>query len=72
MNYDIDMCDGITYDNQICPLSQNCRRFMEVLDKGFAWFLDYASYESGPNEGGCWDSYEECLNDAIFVALKLI
>ena len=32
----------------------------------------YASYESGPNEGGCWDSYEECLNDAIFVALKLI
>lgn len=30
----------------------------------------YASYESGPNEGGCWDSYEECLNDAIFVALK--
>lgn len=50
MNYDIDMCDGITYDNQICPLSQNCRRFMEVLDKGFAWFLDYAPYEDGKCE----------------------
>lgn len=50
MSYDIDMCDGITYDNQICPLSQNCKRFMEVLDKGFAWFLDYAPYEDGKCE----------------------
>lgn len=44
------MCDGITYDNQICPLAQNCRRFMEVLDKVFAWFLDYAPYENGKCE----------------------
>ena len=50
MSYDMDMCDGITYDNQICPLSQNCRRFMEVLDKVFAWFLDYAPYENGKCE----------------------
>lgn len=50
MNYDIDMRDGITYDDQICPLAQNCRRFMEVLDKGFAWFLDYAPYEDGKCE----------------------
>ena len=50
MSYDMDMCDGITYDNQICPLAQNCRRFMEVLDKGWAWFLDYAPYENGKCE----------------------
>ena len=50
MSYDIDMCDGITYDNQICHLSQNCKRFMEKPDKGFAWFLDYAPYENGKCE----------------------
>ena len=38
MSYDMDMCDGITYDNQICSLCNNCRRYMEVLDKGWAWF----------------------------------
>lgn len=46
----MDMCDGITYDNQICPLCNNCRRYMEVLDKGWAWFLDYAPYENGKCE----------------------
>lgn len=50
MSYDIDMCDGITYDNQICPLSQNCKRFMEKPDKGYAWCLDYAPYEDGKCE----------------------
>lgn len=28
--------------------------------------------DRGPNEGGCWDSYEEALNAGIFEALKLI
>lgn len=47
---------------------------------GYGWFLykadngtriiDYA--DDGPNDGGCWDTYEEALNDGIFEALKLI
>lgn len=47
---------------------------------GYGWFLykadngtrivDYA--DGGPNDGGCWDSYEEALNNGIMNALKLI
>lgn len=47
---------------------------------GYAWFLykadngtrisEYA--ENGPNDGGCWDTYEEALNAGILEALKLI
>lgn len=47
---------------------------------GYAWFLykadngtrisEYA--EDGPNDGGCWDTYEEALNAGIIEALKLI
>lgn len=28
--------------------------------------------DKGPNDGGVWDTYEQCLNDAILEALKLI
>lgn len=47
---------------------------------GYGWFLykadngtrisEYA--EEGPNDGGCWDTYEEALNAGILEALKLI
>lgn len=47
---------------------------------GYAWFLykadngtrisEYA--EDGPNDGGCWDTYEEALNAGILEALKII
>lgn len=47
---------------------------------GYGWFLykadngtrieDYE--ECGPNDGGCWDNYEEALSAGILEALKLI
>lgn len=47
---------------------------------GYGWFLykadngtriiDYA--DDSPNDGGCWDSYEEALSAGILEALKLI
>lgn len=47
---------------------------------GYEWFLYKAnngtyisdSVWSGPNSGGCWDTYEEALNAGILEALKLI
>lgn len=47
---------------------------------GYGWFLykadngtriaDYA--DTGPNDGGCWDTYEEALNEGILEALKRV
>lgn len=47
---------------------------------GYGWFLykadngtriaDYA--DNGPNDGGCWDTYEEALNEGILEGLKRI
>lgn len=47
---------------------------------GYGWFLykadngtrieDYE--ECGPNDGGCWDNYEEALSAGILESLKLI
>lgn len=28
--------------------------------------------DKGPNDGGVWDTYEQCLNEAFLEALKLI
>ena len=47
MNYDFDLCDGITSDNKMGPLRYNCKRFMEEAEKGYAWWLDFAPYGNG-------------------------
>lgn len=47
---------------------------------GYEWFLYKAnngtyisdSAWTGPNSGGCWDTYEESLNAGILEALELI
>lgn len=62
---------------------RNSHNIHIVIDNyacGYAWFLykadngtrisEYA--EDGPNDGGCWDTYEEALNAGILEALKLI
>ena len=33
MSYDIDLCNGITYDNNLSPLRHNCKRFMKKRQK---------------------------------------
>ena len=47
---------------------------------GYYWALNKADNgtficdynDSGPNDGGCWDTYEEALNAGILETLKLI
>lgn len=60
--------------------NQNIHIVVDNYACGYAWFLykadngtrisEYA--EEGPNDGGCWDTYEEALNAGIIEALKLI
>ena len=30
MSYDMDMCESITHDNRLCPLREQCKRFILV------------------------------------------
>lgn len=47
---------------------------------GYYWALNKADNgtficdynDNGPNDGGCWDTYEEALNAGILETLKLI
>lgn len=60
--------------------NQNIHIVIDNYACGYAWFLykadngtrisEYA--EDGPNDGGCWDTYEEALNAGILEALKRI
>lgn len=61
-------------------LNKNIHVCVDVNASGWYYVLsksDNGTYvcdsdENGPNDGGCWDTYEEALDNGIFMALKLI
>lgn len=54
MNYDIDMCDGMTYDNGYCPFRENCKRFVlgqkALSENYYPIYWLYTPYEDGKCE----------------------
>ena len=52
MSYDMDMCDGITYGDGICPIRDSCKRYVfgqKALSEKYypIWWLNPAPYEDG-------------------------
>ena len=54
MNYDIDMCDGMTYDNGYCPFRENCKRFVlgqkALSENYYPIYWLYSPYDNGKCE----------------------
>lgn len=61
-------------------LNKNIHVCVDVNASGWYYVLSKSnngtyicdSDENGPNDGGCWNAYEEALDNGIFMALKLI
>lgn len=51
MSYDMDMCDGMTYDNGYCPFRENCKRFVlgqkALAENYYPIYWLYTPYEDG-------------------------
>ena len=63
MSYDIDMCDGITYNGYDCPFRENCKRYVlgqkALSENYYPIYWIYTPYENGDEK--C--DYQIRIND---------
>lgn len=53
-------------------MGNNASGYYWALNKADNGTFIYDYNDSGPNDGSCWDTYEEALNAGILETLKLI